>query len=202
MSCGNSPCAPCSTNGRSRSHVNRAGACVCVEHVGQQRFGGHPRVGAHRQRAPVRLAGNVLDEALQQRAHDVRRVLGPKRARLVVSSRFGEQRQRQRMAMGEGQHRRVLRLRQAARVQVGAAVARLQVAQRQHVGELAPGRVGAPARAKVGVCRRALPAPGLATGAETARAARCRAASVPRRCPPTAPAALHWRGHQSAECPG
>jgi hypothetical protein len=63
-----------------------------AEHVRQQRLGRDARVGAHRQRSPVHLARDALDESLQQRSNDVRRALRTERGRgRVAGEQVGQQ---------------------------------------------------------------------------------------------------------------
>ena len=130
----------------------------------------------------MRPTGDDLDEPPQQRSDQIRgqRVGG----RLAAADdHVGQQRQPQRVAMGELDQLVVTGRVDATGVQVLPAVLRAQVAQRHHPQQLPPGRVGAPGRTRRRPVRRSPSGPWPAAAA----AAGC----VPSR--PAAPAARRCR---------
>ena len=73
---GTHPSGPDSTNDSPRSQVNGSCASSHLEHLPQQRLGGHPGDRAHLEGAAVEPAGDDLDEPSQQRAHQIRASAG------------------------------------------------------------------------------------------------------------------------------
>ena len=152
-----------------RAARRRAPGASPPEDVGHQGLGREAGVGAEGERSPVSRRRHALDEALQERAHDVRRLLRAEGACPGAEQQTGQEREGQRVAVGELQDGRVLRLRQATRVQIGAAVVGQQIAQRQHPHDLAPGGVDPPGRRGWRPARPRRPGPGRGVGAGTAR---------------------------------
>jgi hypothetical protein len=117
------------------------------ERLPQQRLGGHPGERAHLQGTAMRPTGDDLVELSQQGADQVwgQRIGG----RLAAADdHIGQQRQPQRVAMGDLDQLLVAGGVHATGVQVLAAVLRTQIAQRHHPQQLPPGRVGAPGRTR------------------------------------------------------
>ena len=113
----------------------------------QQRLGGHPSDGAHLQGTAVEVAGDDLHEPSQERADQIgSQRIG--RSFTAADDHIGQQRQSQRVAVGQLDQLVVTVRFHATAVQVPAAVLRAQVAQRHHPQQLAPRRVGAPGRAR------------------------------------------------------
>jgi hypothetical protein len=115
------------------------------EHLPHQRLGGHPGQRAHLQGTAVRPAGDDLDEPPQQDPHQVRgQRIGGRLA--AADDHVGQQRQPQRVAMGQLDQLVVAGGVHATGSQVLAALLRAEVAQRHHPQQLPPGRVGPPGR--------------------------------------------------------
>jgi hypothetical protein len=115
------------------------------EHLPQQRLAGHPGQRAHLQPTAMPPTGDGLDESSQQGPHQIRgqRIGG----RLTAANHhIGQQRQPQRMAMGQLDQLVVAGGIHATGVQVLAALLRAQIAQRHHPQQLPPGRVDTPGR--------------------------------------------------------
>ena len=97
-----------------------------LEHLPQQRLGGHPGDRAHLQGTAMQTAGDDLDEPPQQGAHQVRRQrIGDRLA--AANEHIGQQRQPQRMAMGQLDQLIVTDRVDATGVQVRAAVLGLRL---------------------------------------------------------------------------
>jgi hypothetical protein len=86
----------------------------------------------------------LLDETLEQRTHHVGPVLRAERLLLAAGEQVRDQRQGQRVAVGEREHRRMPGLGDPPRPEVGATVVRRQVAQRHDAREVGPAGVDAP----------------------------------------------------------
>ena len=144
---GTRPSGPDSTNDSPRSHANSSCASSSLEHLPQQRLGGHPGERAHLQGAAMRPAGDDLDEPSQQGPHQIRgQRIGGRLA--AANDHIGQQRQPQRVAMRQLDQLVVAGRVDATGVQVLAAVLRAEVAQRHHPQQLPPGRIGAPGRTR------------------------------------------------------
>ena len=117
------------------------------EHLPQQHLGGHPGDRAHLQGAAMQPAGDDVHEPSQQRAHQI---WGQRVGRRLAAANdhIGEQRQPQRVAMGQLDQLIVAGRIDATGLEVLAAVLRAQIAQRHHPQQLTPGRVGAPGRTR------------------------------------------------------
>jgi hypothetical protein len=118
-----------------------------LQHGGEGLFTGDPRVGAGLQRQAVSRTGDLLQEALEQRAHQIRRQLRTERDGSAVLRQYvGNERQGQRVAMCEGQGGRMLVGGNSSRAEVGAAFVRPQVAERENPYQILPTGVRAPGR--------------------------------------------------------
>ena len=93
-------------------------------------------------------AGHVGDEPCEQLADDVRRGGELRRRALPLREDVDQQRERERMPVGELEHAVVQVVADARGGEQGARVARREVAQRQRAQELAPAGVLAPAASR------------------------------------------------------
>ena len=118
-----------------------------LEHVPQQPLGGDTGQRAHLQGLAMQTAGDDLDEPPEQDAHQVWREWICDRL-AATNEHVGQQRQPQRVAMGQPDQLIVTDRVDATGAQVRAAVARAQVAKRHDPQQLPPRRVGPPRRTR------------------------------------------------------
>ena len=117
------------------------------ERLPQQRLGGHPGQGAHLQCAAMPPTWDDLDEPSQQGPDQVRgQRIGGRLA--AAGHHVGQQRQPQRVAMGNLHQLLVAGGVDAAGPQVLAALLGAEVPQGHHPQQLPPGRVGTPERTR------------------------------------------------------
>jgi hypothetical protein len=112
------------------------------QHFGQQGFRVRTRALAPGQ--AMGLAWGPGDQAFQDNFYYVGRGFGLEWLLGVVLKHIGHQRERQRIAVGEGQHLGVLPGGQAALAQVSAALLRAKISQRDSAHQRLPSGVGAP----------------------------------------------------------
>jgi hypothetical protein len=126
---------------------------VGADDVAQHRLGGLPHVREHLEGLAVRRVRHVGDEALQQRGHEVgdlvrgevvRDVAGLAGSAGALGEDVGDQRERQRVAVGEPQRGGGRGVRDPAGPQVRGDVVRVEVAQGDLAQLLLPAGVGAP----------------------------------------------------------
>jgi hypothetical protein len=110
--------------------AEQLGCILLAEDMTQQPLRGDPGEREHVECRPVARAGHVGREARDELCHHIGRVAEPGGRFRPLREHVDEQRERERMAVREGEHVAVPALRHAGRRQVRAGVVRREVAQR------------------------------------------------------------------------
>ena len=126
--------------------VEQLAAVRLVQQGGEHRLVEHPDLRGGLQGDAVRPARNGRQQPRDQHRDDVLRISGGQHA--LLPDHLADQRQRQRMAVGELDRRGVQRLRHALAGQQRAGVIRTQIGQPHRPNQRRPARIGSPTRSR------------------------------------------------------